>query len=54
MVMFPEMMTDQYNYFTFMGCGFSSNDFHHKGFCIRLGLYKLVTNSLLGSLIVDG
>ncbi|CAI7567869.1 unnamed protein product [Penicillium palitans] len=31
MAMFPDMMTDQYNYFTFTGSGHSSKEFHRDG-----------------------
>jgi hypothetical protein len=40
-VMFPDMMTDQYNYFTFSGSGYSFKEFHHKGFIYVLTFINL-------------
>lgn len=42
MVMFPDMMTDQYNYFTFTGSGFSFKEFHHEGFVYVLAFINLL------------
>jgi hypothetical protein len=54
-VMFPDMVADEYNYFTFIGSGHSFNEFHYEGFVYVLTFnYKLITNSLLGFLASDG
>lgn len=42
MAMFPDMMTDQYNYFTFTGSGFSFKEFHHEGFVYVLTFINLL------------
>jgi hypothetical protein len=42
MVMFPDMMTDQYNYFTFPWSGFSFKEFHHEGFVHVLTFINLL------------
>jgi hypothetical protein len=42
MVMFPDMMTDQYNHFTFTGSGFSFKEFHYEGFVYVLTFINLL------------
>lgn len=42
MAMFPDMMTDQYNYFTFTGSGHSFKEFHRDGFVYVLTFINLL------------
>ncbi|KAJ6149842.1 hypothetical protein N7471_001041 [Penicillium samsonianum] len=53
MVMFPDMMTDQYNYFTFTGSGFSFKEFHHEGIPNGGWVVDRDTHFLLGDALLS-